>query len=226
MLLPPPFYITDDILLDNAYRNAQTVGPTSELCRPGSDFTTYYDLCPACIYLQEDGNSVLKTSIDPKFSPFLSYCDIALPSNVSTIVSLPSTVTRYTTITETGWVRSTGSEGVASSPYTLTVTLLDPSAWIRDLTVTTTLAAPTATNTDNNIPATPVMGMSTAAISGTAVGAVLAAVVILAGLFWWHYWSRRRNKRSKLSGLGTVGQGAYEKAELHGESLPVGDGLS
>ncbi|KAK3333352.1 hypothetical protein B0T19DRAFT_417847 [Cercophora scortea] len=171
-------------------------------------------------------------SMCPRAAVPVATVPVPLPTIVS--AGLPSTTnpvtSHYTSTTETGWIRSTGSGSdgatsiaVVSSPYTPTVTLPDPGpsrAWSHaDLTVTTTAstttsaAAPAATNADNTIATSQSPAMSTAAISGIVIGSVLSAAAII--FFWWYCRRRRRSHRKH----GIVGQGAYGRAELHGESL-------
>ncbi|KAI9162917.1 hypothetical protein HJFPF1_04512 [Paramyrothecium foliicola] len=70
---------------DAAYKEAQSVGKTEDLCKDGSDFRQVYAGCAACI--QDNGGSDDGvTEVMPELAPFLAQCSLDVVTSTMTMV--------------------------------------------------------------------------------------------------------------------------------------------
>ena len=61
---------------DQAFTIAQSVGKTPGLCKEGSSFRKFFDICRQCIADNtEDAHKAEQDYVEPQFQPFIKYCD-------------------------------------------------------------------------------------------------------------------------------------------------------
>jgi len=153
---------------NNAYLEAQSVGKDPELCTAGSAFRVSYEACQSCVIANGDVEKAsLQVYVEPKFAPFIDFCEAqeAIPvlepstsTSTATVVPVPATqsviVATETVPTPTTSVEVTSQVPAVTSSSPVPISTSTSSTPAPASSTTSDTPAPTPSTTSSSPPTT------------------------------------------------------------------------
>lgn len=192
------------IVVNAAYRIAQSVGKNPKLCSEESRFKTSYDLCLECLNDNTNDNSrTVQDYVSPQFGPFLEYCD-----DLGELPTVTPTACEACSVVSTMDFR--GRPVVYTlGPQSITETL--------EVSGIITSATPSPSFTPKLGEPEPESGPDIAKIVGPVVPSVV--LVMLLGFLGLRWFKQRQARKASIGPAVNEEEAKEDKPQLHSDCI-------